>query len=99
MKVSGRQQRYFLRGEWKESPGGHRPVLLFFFYHLGLHEAMEVQVPIAGALGVVAVTPQELRGRESVQDIGSLFSVGCLHWLFYLIEFFFPRGLPFAIVS
>ena len=66
VKVSGRQRRYLLRDEWRshlEDTG--RPSLL---YTWDLHEAIEVQEPIAGALGAVAVAPQELCGRESVQD-------------------------------
>ena len=59
--------KILIEGRVEESPGGHRPAFSSSTTW-DLHEAMEVQEPIAGALGAVAVTPQELCGRESVQD-------------------------------
>ena len=83
VKVSGRQQRYLLRDEWRShlEDTGRSSLLL---YTWDLHEAMEVQEPMAGALGAVAVTPQELGGQESVRD----FCIIVLGWVISLAVLF-----------
>ena len=91
--------KILIEGRVEESPGGHRPAFSSSTTW-DLHEAMEVQEPIAGALGAGAVTPQKDMWSRIYKDFRSVISLlGCLRWLFCLIEFFFPRGLPFAIVS